>query len=152
MKSWHQECLKVSRSNTIAGVLGSVRKVAFVAGVIAAALAVPPVWQLVACEIANSQLQEDLHDLASQNAARLGLSPASTDDDFRKAVVLKANERGIHLEPDQVIVQRTGTEDAPAVNLAADYAATIGFAGIGFALHFTPRAEGKPLEPVRDAR
>jgi hypothetical protein len=150
--SRHQECLKASRSNTITGVLGSVRKVAFVAGVIAAALAVLLGWQFASCEIANSQLQEDLRDVASQNAARLGLSPASTDEDFRKTVVLKANEHGIHLEPDRVIVQRTGTEDAPAVNLAADYTASIGFAGIGFTLHFNPRAEGKPLERVRDAR
>jgi len=121
-------------------------------GAIVVAVVAPAGWQIASCEIANSELQEDLRDLASQNAARLGLSPASTDEDFRNAVVQRALNHGIRIEPDQVIVERTGTEDAPAVNLAANYTARIGFPGFGFSLHLNPRVEGKPLEPVRDAR
>ena len=119
---------------------------------VAAVLVAPLGWQVASSEIANAELQEDLRDLASQNAARLGLSSASTDDDFRTRVVEKASAHGIRLNPDQVTVQRTGTEDAPAVNLAVDYAATIGFSGLGFALHFNPRAQGKPLELLREPR
>ena len=128
------------------------RKVAVIVGVIAVALAAPLGWQIVSCEIANSELREDLGDLASQNAARLGLSRANTDDEFRNAIVQKAREHGIQLKPDQITVQRTGTEDAPSVNLGADYTAPIGFPGLTYALHFNLRAEGKPLERLRDAR
>lgn len=120
--------------------------------VIVVVLAAPLAWQIVSCEIANSELQEDLRDLASQNAARLGLSPANTDDDFRNRVVEKAREHGIRLEPDQVTVERTGSEDASAVNLSVDYKTTIGFSGLGFPLHFNPRAQGKPLAPLREPR
>lgn len=115
-------------------------------------LAAPLAWQVVSSEIANSELQEDLRDLASENAARLGLSPANTDDDFRSRVIEKAKEHGIRLEPDQVTVERTGSEDAPAVNLSVDYKTAIGFSGLGFPLHFNPRAQGKPLVPLREAR
>lgn len=151
-KSKHPECLKVSLINLIRRVLGAVRKVTVIVGVIVVALAAPVCWQLVSCEVANSQLQEDLRDLASQNAARLGLSPANTDEDFRDAVVQKAREHGIQLQPGQVTVQRVGTEDAPAVNLDVDYKVSIGLPGFAFTFHFNPRAEGKPLEPQRDAR
>lgn len=120
--------------------------------VIVVVLAMPLAWQVVSSEIANSELQEDLVDLASQNAARLGLSPTSTDDDFRSRIVEKASEHGIQLEPDQVSVERTGSEDAPAVNLSVDYKTTIGFSRLGFPLHFNPRAQGKPLVPLREAR
>lgn len=116
------------------------------------ALAAPFCWQIVSSEIANSELQEDLRTLASQNAARLGLSAPSSDNDFRNAVVEKAREHGIRLEPAQVIVQRTGTTDAPGTNLSADYTVMIGVPGFSYPLHFNPQAKGKPLEPVRDAR
>lgn len=128
------------------------RKVTVIAGVIVVALAAPVGWQFASCEIANSQLQEDLRDLASQNAARSGLSPARTDEDFRNAIMQKAREHSIQLEPEQVTVQRVGTEDAPAVNLEVDYTASIGLPGFAFPLHFNARAKGKPLEPLRDAR
>jgi hypothetical protein len=105
-ESRHQECLTDRLANTIAGVLGAVRKVTVIVGVIAVRLVAPLGWQVVSSEIANSELQEDLRDLASQNAARLALSPANTDEDFRNAIVPKAREHGIQLKPDQITAQR----------------------------------------------
>jgi hypothetical protein len=121
-------------------------------GAIVLAVAAPVGWQITSCEIANSELQEDLRDVASQNAARLGLTSARTDEDFRNGVVHKAMEHGIRIEPDQVIVERTGTQDAPAVNLRVNYTTSVGLPGFRFSLHFSPRAQGKPLESMRDAR
>lgn len=128
------------------------RKRAVIVALIVVTLAAPFCWQIASSEIANSELQEDLRDLASQNATRLGLSAASTDEDFRNRVVQEAGEHGIRLRADQVTVERAGTDDAPAVNLGAEYTVRIGMLGFSYEMHFQARAEGKPLEPLRDAR
>jgi hypothetical protein len=104
-------------------------------------------WQVVACELANSELKEDLRDIAAQNSVRIGLAPPSTDEDLRSIVINKAKEHGIRLEPTEITVQRTGTVEAPGVNLAVDYRVPVNLAGYSFTLHFTPSAQGKPLTP-----
>src|SRR6267378_7865594 len=88
--------------------------------------------------LANLELREDLRDIAAQNAARIGLAPPSTDEYLRSTVVRAAREHEIRLEPEQVILNRTGTAEAPILYLAADYNVRVKLPGYSFTLHFTP--------------
>jgi len=105
-----------------------------------AVLALPGVasWRIASCELANIELREEMRDLAAQVGSRIGLTPQSTDEDFRRAVIRKAEEHEIQLEPEQVTVQRTGTVEAPIMYLAADYKVRVKLLGFSFAFHFTP--------------
>jgi hypothetical protein len=95
-------------------------------------------WQIASCEIANLELQTDMRDIAAQVGSRIGLDAPSSDEDLRNAVIHKAEEHDIHLEPAQVTVQRTGSGKTSAINLAADYKARVNLLLYSFTLHFTP--------------
>ena len=126
----------------------AVGKAKLILGLAVLALALIAGWQVVACELANSELKEDLRDIAAQNSVRIGLAPPSTDEDLRSVVISRAKEHGIRLEPKEITVQRTGTVEAPGVNLAVDYRVPVSLPGYSFTLHFTPAVQGKPLTPV----
>ena len=102
------------------------------------AMAVVAGWPIASCELANLELRGDLRDIAAQNAARIGMAPPSTDEDLRNTVVRAAKEHEIQLDPEQVILQRTGTAEAPFLYLAADYNVRVKLPGYSFTLHFTP--------------
>jgi hypothetical protein len=94
-------------------------------------------WQFGSRELANIELQDEMHDLASQAGTRVGLVAPNSDDDLRGAVVRKAKQHDIELQPEQVTVQRTGSEDKQTLYLAANYTVPIVLPGFSFALHFT---------------
>lgn len=118
-------------------------KVKLILGFALMALAVMFVWQIAAAELANFELQDDLQDLAALTGARIGLAAPSTDDDLRGAVIRKAKAYEIELDPKQVMVQRTGTAEAPVLYLAADYEVSVNLPGYSFTLHFTPSGRKK---------
>jgi hypothetical protein len=95
-------------------------------------------WRIASCELANFELRQYMRDLAAQIPSKLGLTPQSTDEDFRGAIIEEAQKHEIHLEPQQVIVRRTGTAETPILYLAADYNARVQLIGLSFTLHFTP--------------
>ena len=95
-------------------------------------------WQIGSCEIANLELQTDLHDISIQLASRIGMEAPNSDQDLRNAVVHKAEEHGIHLEPEQVTVQHVGSGKTEAIYLAAEYDARVKLPGYSFTLHFSP--------------
>ena len=101
-------------------------------------------WQIVSCELANVELQDDMQDLASQAGARIGFVEPRSDEDLRRAVMRKAKEHDIVLDPDQVRVQRTASVDMSTVYLAADYTVLVRLPGGSFTLHFTP-STGKKM-------
>jgi hypothetical protein len=107
-------------------------------GLAVLALAVAFGWQIVSCEIANLELQADMRDIAAQVASRIGLEAPNSDEDLRNAVIHKAEEHDIQLEPRQVIVQQTGSGKTLAIYLAADYKARVNLLVYSFSLHFTP--------------
>jgi hypothetical protein len=113
-------------------------KVKLILGLAVLALAVVAGWRIASCELANIELCEDMRDLAAQVGSRIGLTSQSTDEDFRRAVIRKAEEHEIHLEPEQVTVQRSGTDEAPIIYLAADYEVRVKLLGFSFTFHFTP--------------
>jgi hypothetical protein len=101
-------------------------------------LAVVVGWPFALCELSYFELRADLRDIASQNAVRIGLAPASTDDEIRATVVRAARKYEIQLGPEQVTLQHTGTAGEPTLYLAADYDVHVKLPGYSFALHFTP--------------
>ena len=113
-------------------------KAKLILGLVVLALAGVAGWRVASCELANLELRDDMRDLAAQIGSRIGLTPASSDEDFRSAVIRKAEEHEIQLEPGQVTVQRTGTAEAPTIYLAADYKVRVKLLGFAFAFHFTP--------------
>jgi hypothetical protein len=120
------------------GRIAVLKKIKLMLGLAVLALAFVVGWQIGSSELAYFELRADLRDIASQNATRIGLAPASTDEEIRAAVVRDARKYEIPLEPEQVTLQHTGTAEAPALYLAAGYDVHIKLPGYSFTLHFTP--------------
>lgn len=106
----------------------------------ALALAALAGWQAGSSEVANMELQEDMHDLASQVTTYNKYSVARSDDDYREAVIRRAENYDIQLKPSQVTVQHRGDG---LMYLAADYRVPVTLPGYSFVLHFTPSSAKK---------
>jgi hypothetical protein len=53
-------------------------------------LIVSTVWQIAACELVNYEFKDELRDVSSLHAAKIGLAAQQTDEDFRATVIHKA--------------------------------------------------------------
>lgn len=120
------------------------RNAKIILGLAVLALALIVGWQISAAVLANVELRDDMQDLASQLSLHVGLDAPISDDQFRAAVVKKAAQYDIKLEPDQVTVQRTGYGPRDNIYLRASYAVPIRISGYVFQLHFMPES-GKRL-------
>ena len=94
------------------------------------ALIVSTGWQVACCELANYELanyelQDDLKDIASQAGARIGMARPSSDEELQQAVVARARNHHIQIDPGQATVRHSGSEEAPVVLLAVNYSAKI---------------------------
>jgi hypothetical protein len=115
------------------------KKIGIIFGIAILALVVVFGWQIGACELANTEFQDDLHDLAAQNASRIGLESPHSDEELRDMIIrLAADRYDIHLDPAQVTVERSGGSQAPILHFSVDYRARVGLPGMSFMLHFTP--------------
>ena len=101
---------------------------------VALAAAVLLGWQAGNCAFAALELQGDMRDLAKMPGSSWGYQKFHTDDDFREAVIHKANDYGIELKPEQVTVQRDGA----MLYIAADYSVPVNVGSYTVVLHFTP--------------
>lgn len=95
-------------------------------------------WKIGSSEIANLELQTDLRDISIQLASRIGMEAPNSDEDLRNAVIHKAEEHGIHLQPEQVTVQHVGSGKTEIIYLSAEYDARVKLPGYTFTLHFSP--------------
>lgn len=86
-------------------------------------------WQIAACEYANYELKDDLKDVASVGASRIGLAEQQSDDQLRATVVRKAAGHEILLDPAQVTLTRPGKDETQTVFLETKYAARIWLPG-----------------------
>lgn len=93
--------------------------------------------------LTNYVFQDELHDMASLSGARIGLLPTRTERDLCGAVILRAKEHGIALEPSQVKVRRGTRSGGPSVYLEADYTVTVNFPGYSFDMAFAPSSEAR---------
>ena len=103
-----------------------------------AALVLGAGWQIASWELANLNLQDEMRDLASQAGAHVGFVPPTSDEDARKAVVLKAQAHGIELSPEQVTVLRKGSEDHATLSLSVEYSVPVNLVLFSFHMHFSP--------------
>jgi Domain of unknown function (DUF4845) len=62
-------------------------------------------WNLIPPYFNNYQLQDALDDIARKNSYT-----TASDDDIKKAVILKAGEENIKLKEDQIVITRTRNE------------------------------------------
>ncbi|MGH9521465.1 MAG: hypothetical protein ACRD3E_02905 [Terriglobales bacterium] len=95
-------------------------------------------WQVGATEWANAEFQTDLHNLAGNGSISIGHYTPWTDDQFRDAILRKAKDEGIVLQPEQVIIQHPDSGPNATVYLEADYTKQISLPGYSFVMHFAP--------------
>ena len=94
-------------------------------------------WKVGWYEVANLELQQDMHDIATETGFKFNVS--RSDDDLRNAVISKARGYDILLKESQVTVQHKNSGNASTVYLAADYRESVNLpGGYTFVLHFTP--------------
>jgi hypothetical protein len=113
-----------------------VAKLKIIAASLLFLLIISTAWQIASCELANYELKDDLKDLAAMSGSRIGLLAQSSDDDLRDAVIRRAAGHDIHLGRNQIQVQRSGTEENPAMFLEVRYRARIVFPGASLVFHF----------------
>jgi len=100
-------------------------------------------WQIGARELANIELRDDLKDMSAQLGARIALSSAKSDEDFRSDILNKAKKYEIPLQPEQVTVRRSGEGFTATMYLAADYTVPVNLPGVTVNLHFHPESGPK---------
>jgi hypothetical protein len=109
-----------------------------IAGLCLLVLIISPAFQIGSSELANLQLRDDIQDLASQFDTRTGYSSPKSDEDYQNAVIRKAKDHGIDLQPDQVTVERSGSGKESTIYLTAKYTVPVKLFGFSFDLHFVP--------------
>jgi hypothetical protein len=114
-----------------------VKNVVIIVGLLLLGLAALAGWQIGSVYLANTELQSDLKDLSSLTGMRIGLVNPRTDSEIRELVVAKAAERGIHLDPVQVAVERTGEGIEGSIRLSTEYDIHMNVFGIFWTIHFT---------------
>jgi len=119
------------------------KKLVIITAIALTLVAGPAGWQIGASELANSELQDDMQDLASQNGSRIGLAAPKSDDELRAIVVHKALGYGIELDPAQISVQHTGSGITAQIHLAAYYTVAVNLLVASVNLHFTPSVHGR---------
>jgi hypothetical protein len=120
------------------------KKALIILTIVLVILGLSAAWQITACEIANTELQDDMQDLASQPSARIGLAAPTTDDGLRATIVRKAAGHGIELDPAQVTIERAGADTTAAIHLAADYTVAVNLGVTSITFHFNPNVHGHP--------
>jgi len=95
-------------------------------------------WQVASVEIANAELRDELHDVASKLDTRIGFAAPKSDDDYRNEIVRRAGKLGIPLNPEQVTVERRGSGETETITLTADYTVSIRVPGLAYPMHFAP--------------
>ncbi len=105
------------------------------------AFAVVAGWDAGSCELAKMELQQDMLDLSKGVNNYSNYSAPLTDDGLREAVIRKAQDHDIRLQPSEVTVRRTGNGVNSTVYLAADYTVPVDVLGYSFELHFTPSSD-----------
>jgi type III secretion system FlhB-like substrate exporter len=117
------------------------RRIKIVLGSAVLFLAISLAWAVGAAEVANVNLQEDIRDIAAQGATRMGVVAPSSDGDISNTVVRKAQEHGIALKPQQVMVRRTGSGETSTLYITAHYTVSVNCWLFSLNLRFTPSSD-----------
>jgi hypothetical protein len=103
-------------------------------------LAITIGWQVGASEVANVELQDDMHDMTSKLGTRIGFSAPKSDDDYRNEIIHRAEQHGIQLQPEEVTVEHHGSGESETITLAANYSVAVKIWRFSFLLHFAPKS------------
>jgi hypothetical protein len=104
-------------------------------------------WRIIEPEITNTVFQDELRDSAAQLGWRTGVTPPNSDEEIRNIVIRKAAKHDIELDPRQVTVRRSGTQENPILFIAVDYTVNVNLLVYSFDVHFNPTSRGgKPRE------
>ncbi len=98
-------------------------------------------WDAASCELAKMELQQDMLDLSKGVNSYSNTAVPLDDEGFRQAVIRKAQDHDIRLQPSEVTVRRSGEGSSTRVYLAADYTVPVDVLGYSFQLHFTPTSD-----------
>ncbi len=118
------------------------KKVIAVVVLVLLAMTALAVYQVGSVYLANEELKEDLKDLSSLTGTRIGLVDPRGPDQIRDQVINHAAQHGIHLEPEQVHVERNGEGKDGTIFLSVAYDAPVSLFGYSWIIHFaaaTPR-------------
>ena len=118
-------------------------KYVFWIAVVAAAIYVA--WLFASPELANIELQDDLHDLSTQASSRTGITAPRSDEELRQIILHKAEGYDILLGPEQVTVKRSGSDKEQTLFLAVEYTVTVHLPGYTYTMHFNPTSAGGRL-------
>jgi hypothetical protein len=99
-------------------------------------IAIAVAWKLLEPKIVNIMFQDDLRDLSAQLGSRIGLSPASSEEELRSIVLRKAVQRQIHLDPSRLTVRSSGPAESRVCYVAADYTVPVNLVDFSFNWHF----------------
>jgi hypothetical protein len=100
-------------------------------------LAAIAAWQVGSVYLAHIEHQSDLKDLSSLTGMRIGLVNPRSDDEIKDLVIAKAEERGIHLEPEQIYIERIGEGIEGEIYLSTEYDVHMDVLGFPWTQHFT---------------
>lgn len=112
------------------------KKLVFITGFLVFAVMAVVGWQITSAEIGNIELHDDLKDIAAQNGVNIGLNSPKSDDQIRADVVNSAAEHGIHLQLEQVKLERIDTPFHLHYDLDVSYTRRVNLLLCSFDLHF----------------
>lgn len=121
------------------------KKRARVIGLVILIIVVAAGWQIASAEISSIEFHDDLKYIAAQNSENIGIATPKTDDQVRDDVIASAAEDGIHLQPDQIQLQRITivreyTTTITRFDLAVNYKTRVNLLLYSFDLHFNQQA------------
>ena len=99
-------------------------------------------WEILAPEVTNIVFQDELHDMAAQAGAHIGLVVPPSDGVLRNLVIRKAEKHEITLDSAQVTVRLSGPPENPVLYIAVDYTAPVNLVVYSFARRFHPTSSG----------
>ncbi len=117
------------------------QRIKVILGIAALALTITAAWQILVAEIANLSFQDEIHDMASQASARIGLAAPVSDEDFTRDVIRRASQHGIDLQAKEITIYRPTTGVNTVIVLSADYHRPVSLGFLSFKLHFTPSSK-----------
>ncbi len=112
------------------------KTVFIIAVLVLAGAAVIGGYQIGSLYLVNMELASDLKDLSSLTGTRIGLVESRSVDEIRRLVIEHAADHGIHLEPEQVSVERTGEGKDGTIFLSTKYDAHVNLFGLDLTFHF----------------
>lgn len=115
----------------------TMRRLLIVAALALLGVAVVAGYKICSVYLANIELSTDLKDLSSLTGTRIGLVDPRSAEQIRGQVIEHAAQYGIHLEPEQINVERNGEGKDGSIYISAAYDTAMNVFGYRWTIHFT---------------